>query len=50
MSKKKKKIKMLGGYQGWGIYEAYWGNFSKWLKLKRRGYIKWKKDLFKEQK
>ena len=46
--KKKKKIKALGGYQSFGKEESYWGNFSKWLKLKRRGFVKWKKNLFKE--
>ena len=47
MSKKKKKfIKSRGGYHD--IVGEYWGQFFKWLKLKRRGYVKWKKDLFKE--
>lgn len=44
--KKKKMIKLRGGYQGWNEFESYWGNFFKWLKLKRRGWVKWKKELF----
>lgn len=46
MKKKKKFIKAKGGYYDWE--GKNWGQFFKWLKLKRRGFIKWKKDIFKE--
>ena len=46
--KKKKLIKLRGGYQGWNEFEVYWGNFFKWLKLKRRGWIKWKREIVDE--
>lgn len=38
--KKKKMIKMMGGYQKRD--SCYFGQFFKWLWLKRRGFVKWK--------
>ena len=32
--KKKKLIKLRGGYQGWNKFEAYWGNFFQVVKTK----------------
>lgn len=46
--KKKRLIKACGGYKGRNEFEVYLCNLCKWLKLKCRGFIKWKREVIDE--